>query len=168
MTRIRRVRDGGGLGMLILESAAVLGVAVAACTTRRVEIFRALGQPIHHRQLVTFSPGEATTNMIRVVVLSGILLSLPVVAYKICGYALPTSGGLDPGLLAVPFLCVLGIVVGWLAVLPLGIHGLTHYDRPTYEYLPRARDYIDFSLGTLIASGAGGAAVGAFALRRAG
>ncbi|HEX5559357.1 MAG TPA: twin-arginine translocase subunit TatC [Gaiellales bacterium] len=168
MARIRRVRDGGELGMVIVESAAVLGVAMAACATRRTQIFHALGGPIAHRQLVTFSPDEARWNAVRVVVLSAILLSLPIVAYKLSAYALPTTGGIDPALLAVPVLCLAGIVVGWLAVLPVGVHDLTHYGHPTHEYLPRASDYIDFSLGTLIASGAGGAALGVCALRRAG
>jgi hypothetical protein len=42
MARIRRVRDGGELSMLVLQSAAILGVAVAACVTRRAQIFGAL------------------------------------------------------------------------------------------------------------------------------
>jgi Sec-independent protein secretion pathway component TatC len=167
MARIRRVRDGGELGVLILRSAALVGVASAACATQRAQILRVLEGPIAHRQLVTFSPGEAQWNAVRVVVLAGILLSLPIVAYNIAAYALRTNGGLDPALLAVPVFCVLGIVVGWLAVLPFGIHDLTHYGHRTHQYAPRARDYIDFALGTLIASGAAGAALGAYALRRA-
>ena len=146
MAEIRRVRHGGDARLLVLESMVVLGVAVVVCYSQSHQIYRWLttALPRGHRQLYTFSPGETEGNAIRIALFSGMLLTLPVVAYRVSERALPTTGQLDPMLLAVPTL-----------------------QSDVVQYLPRARDYIDFTMGILLASGIGGASLGAFALRRA-
>src|SRR6185312_5370352 len=77
---------------------------------------------------------------------------------------LPATGQLDPMLLAVPLLAVLGIVAGWAVVVPLASRQLVTLDS---DVILRASDHVDFTMGILLASGIGGARLGAFALRRA-
>jgi Sec-independent protein secretion pathway component TatC len=169
MAEIRRVRHGGAARLLVLESMVVLGVAVVVCYSQSHQIYRWLttALPRGHRQLYTFSPGETEGNAIRIALFSGMLLTLPVVAYRVSERALPTTGQLDPMLLAVPLLAVLGIVAGWAVVVPVAYRQLVTLQSDVVQYLPRARDYIDFTMGILLASGIGGASLGAFALRRA-
>lgn len=156
--------------MLMVESTVVLAIATMACYVSQSAIYRALrGRlPLHHWMLYAFSPGEASMNGIRIAVLGGLLLSIPVLGYLVCVHLLRTTGPLDPMLLAVPLLCVLGVVAGWLIVLPTRLGEFTGYQSDTIHYLPRARDYIDFSLTTLIVPSAVLGGVGALALRRAG
>jgi Sec-independent protein secretion pathway component TatC len=169
MAEIRRVRHGGDARLLVLESMVVLGVAVVVCYSQSNQIYRWLttALPRGHRQLYTFSPGETEGNAIRIALFSGMLLTLPVVAYRVSERALPTTGQLDPMLLAVPLLAVLGIVAGWAVVVPVAYRQLVTLQSDVVQYLPRARDDIDFTMGILLASGIGGASLGAFALRRA-
>jgi len=166
MAEIRRVRHGGDGPLLVLESTVVLGVAVVVCYSQSHQIYHWLttALPHGHRQLSTFSPGEAEWNAIRIALFSGMLLTLPVVAYRVSERALPTTGQLDPMLLAVPLLAVLGIVSGRAVVVPLASRQLATVDG---DVILRARDYVDFTMGILLASGIGGAGLGAFALRRA-
>jgi len=169
MAEIRRVRHGGAARLLVLESMVVLGVAVVVCYSQSHQIYRWLttALPRGHRQLYTFSPGETEGNAIRIALFSGMLLTLPVVAYRVSERALPTTGQLDPMLLAVPLLAVLGFVAGWAVVVPVAYRQLVTLQSDVVQYLPRARDDIDFTMGILLASGIGGASLGAFALRRA-
>jgi Sec-independent protein secretion pathway component TatC len=165
MAEIRRVRHGGDAPLLALESTVVLGVAVVVCYSQSHQIYHWLttALPRGHRQLYTFSPGEAGGNALRI----ALLLTLPVVAYRVSERALPTTGQLDPMLLAVPLLALLGIVAGWVVVVPVAYRQFVTLNNDVVRYLPRARDYIDFTMGILLASGIGGAGLGAFALRRA-
>jgi Sec-independent protein secretion pathway component TatC len=169
MAEIRRVRHGGDVRLLVLESMVVVGVAVVVCYSQSHQIYRWLttALPRGHRQLYTFSPGETEGSAIRIALFSGMLLTLPVVAYRVSERALPTTGQLDPMLLAVPLLAVLGIVAGWAVVVPVAYRQLVTLQSDVVQYLPRARDDIDFTMGILLASGIGGASLGAFALRRA-
>jgi Sec-independent protein secretion pathway component TatC len=164
MRRIRRVRDGGGR-MLMLESTLVLSVATAAGYAERASVLRALTGLTSHRRLYTPGPGVTTFNGVRIALLTGILLSIPVVAYLVCANLLPTSGPLDPMLLAVPLLCVLGAIAGWVIVLPVALHSEA---TNSIQYLPSIKEFVDRTLGTLVASAACVGTVGALMLRRAG
>jgi len=168
MAEIRRVRHGGDPTLLVLESMVVLGVAVVVCCAQNHQIYHWIttALPAHHRRLYVFSPGETEGNAIRITLLSGMLLALPVVAFRVSERALPTAGPLDPMLLAVPLLAVLGIVVGWAVIARFSARQLVTAEG-VVDYLPRARGYIDFAMGLLPASGIGGASLGALALRRA-
>ena len=143
MAEIRRVRHGGDPTLLVLESMVVLGVAVVVCCAQNHQIYHWLttALPAHHRRLYVVSPGETEGNAIRITLFSGMLL-------------------------AVPLLAVLGIVVGGAVIAPFSARQLVTAEG-VVDYLPRARDYIDFAMGLLPASGIGGASLGALALRRA-
>ena len=143
MAEIRRVRHGGDPTLLVLESMVVLGVAVVVCCAQNHRIYHWLttALPAHHRRLYVVSPGETEGNAIRITLFSGMLL-------------------------AVPLLAVLGIVVGGAVIAPFSARQLVTAEG-VVDYLPRARDYTDFAMGLLPASGIGGASLGALALRRA-
>jgi Sec-independent protein secretion pathway component TatC len=144
MAEIRRVRHGGDAALPVLESMVVLGVAVAVCYSQSHQIYPWLttALPRGHRQLYTLSPGEAEGNAIRIALFSGMLLTLPVVAYRVSERALPTTGPLDP------MLAVLGIVAGWAVVVPVAYRQLVTPNSDVVQYLPRARDYIDSRWGS--------------------
>jgi len=167
MAEIRRVRHGGDATLLVLESLAVLGVAVVVCYSQSHQIYHGLIRALPgHQHLYTFSPGEAGGNDVRIAVFSGMLLAVPVVAYRVSERVLPTAGWFDPPLLAIPLLTILGIALGWAVVVPFGARVYMSFIGAMHE-LPRARDYVDFTMALLLASAIGGAALGASILRRA-
>jgi Sec-independent protein secretion pathway component TatC len=154
--------------MLTTQSTLVLAVATVAGHEERSRILHALTRLAPHRRLYVYGPNELAYDGLRVALLTGILLSIPVVAYLLCKATLPTTGALDPMLLAVPLLCVLGAMVGWVILLPVAIRDLMGSDPAAIHYLPRLRDFVDLTMGTLVASAVVLGSVGALILRRAG
>jgi sec-independent protein translocase protein TatC len=165
--RIRRLKPDDELSLVehldelrtrLIVSISVLVVAVSACYYENDQIYRLLTGPIHHRQLVTFAPGEAFFNAITVSVYGGLLISLPVLTYQLYAYVIPafsreSQRTIRPLLLMVPGLFVIGVVFGWFVVIPPAIHFLTNYNSDVVNYYPRASDYIHFVSYTLLAMG---------------
>jgi sec-independent protein translocase protein TatC len=167
LRRIERVRPDDELTLvehldelrqriIIVLTVLVLGIAI--CFWQNDRIYRILTEPIHHRQLVTFSPMEAFMNSISISVYGGLLLALPVVSYQIYAFVIPAFDerhhrGLRPLILMIPGLFVIGVAFGWFIVTPAALDFLTSYNSNVTTYIPRARDYIQFVMLTLISMG---------------
>jgi sec-independent protein translocase protein TatC len=142
--------------IIIVLTVLVLGIAL--CFWQNGRIYEILTGPIHHRQLVTFSPMEAFLNSISISVYGGLLLALPVITYQLYAFVIPAfeerhHRGLRPLLLMIPGLFIIGVVFGWYIVTPAALQFLTAYNSDVTTYIPRARDYIQFVMLTLISMG---------------
>jgi sec-independent protein translocase protein TatC len=167
MARIRRLAPHDEISLVehldelrtrLIVSLSVLTIAVAACYFEYGRIFQLLTDPIHHRQLYSFSPGEAFFTTLGVSVYAGLLISLPILSYQLYAYVIPafsedSQRGIRPLLWMVPGLFLIGVVFGWFVVVPAALRFLVGFNSQNIHYLPRASDYIHFVVMTLIAMG---------------
>jgi sec-independent protein translocase protein TatC len=167
MARIKRARPDDELTLVehldelrtrLIVSITVLLIAVSACYYEYGRIFTLLTDPIHNRQLFSFSPGEAFFTTLGVSVYAGLLISLPVLSYQFYAYVIPAFSEesvrtIRPMLLLIPFLFLIGVVFGWFIVVPAALKFLVGYNSQNIHYLPRASDYIHFIVMTLLAMG---------------
>jgi sec-independent protein translocase protein TatC len=167
MARFRRVRPDDELTLVehldelrtrLIVSLTVLTIAVSASYAEYGRIFHLLTGPIHHRQLFSFSPGEAFFTTLGVSVYAGLLISLPILSYQLYAYVIPAFSDeslktIRPMLWMIPILFLIGVVFGWFIVVPAALRFLVGYNSQNIHYLPRASDYIHFVLMTLLAMG---------------
>ena len=167
MARFRRVGPDDELTLVehldelrtrLIVSLSVLTIAVAACYAEYGRIFHLLTDPIHHRQLFSFSPGEAFFTTLGVSVYAGLLISLPILSYQLYAYVIPAFSDeslktIRPMLWMIPILFLIGVVFGWFIVVPAALRFLVGFNSQNIHYLPRASDYIHFVMMTLIAMG---------------
>jgi sec-independent protein translocase protein TatC len=112
----------------------------------------------HNRQLVTLGVTEPFTTSVKVSLLAGLALALPVVLWQVWGFLAPA---VEPHFqrVVVVFvvlataLFVLGIVFMYYVVLPRALDFLTSYDDELYDIQIRASYYYSFAALTLIAGG---------------
>jgi sec-independent protein translocase protein TatC len=167
MARFRRVRPDDELTLVehldelrtrLIVSLSVLTIAVAACYAEYGRIFHLLTDPIHHRHLYSFSPGEAFFTTLGVTVYAGLILSAPILSYQLYAYIIPAFSDeslktIRPMLWMIPILFLIGVVFGWFIVVPAALRFLVGFNNQNIHYLPRASDYIHFVLMTLLAMG---------------
>lgn len=142
----------------LIVSISVLVVAVSVCYYEYGRIFQLLTDPIHHRKLFSFSPGEAFFTTLGVSIYAGLLISLPVLTYQFYAYVIPAFSEeslktIRPMLWLTPVLFLIGVVFGWYIVVPAALKFLVGYNSQNIHYLPRASDYIHFIVMTLLAMG---------------
>jgi sec-independent protein translocase protein TatC len=168
MARFRRVRPDDELTLVehldelrtrLIISLSVLTIAVAASYAEYGRIFHLLTGPIHHRQLFSFTPGEAFFTTLGVSVYAGLLISAPILSYQLYAYIIPAFSDeslktIRPMLWMIPILFLVGVVFGWFIVVPAALRFLVGYNSHNITYLPRASDYIHFIMMTLLAMGA--------------
>lgn len=107
--------------------------------------------------LQVFSPGDAFAIRIRISLIIGIILAMPVLLYQLWAFVSP---GLTPRERRVvgpwiPLSLVfftLGVVVAWV-VLPFAVEFLTSFLTSDMSFLPSAREYFDFVSTLFIAFG---------------
>lgn len=166
----RRTRHGDELTLvdhldelrsrLVVSGAAVLaGTVVGYAVHRRVLELLVAALPQRHRQLVTLGVTEPFTTSLKLSVVVGIALALPVVLWQLWAFFAPafrpaaTSGlGWFVGLAAV--LMAFGVTFGDRVALPAALHFLTNYDSGVYDVQVRAADYLSFAVLVLAACGA--------------
>lgn len=166
----RRIRHGDELTLvdhldelrsrLLVAGAAVLGGTVAGYAIhRRVLELLVAALPRSHRQLVTLGVTEPFTTSLKLSIVVGIALALPVVLWQMWAFFAPAfrpgaaSGiGWFVGLAAA--LMAFGVAFGDRIALPAALHFLTSYDGGVYDVQVRAADYLSFAVLVLAACGA--------------
>jgi sec-independent protein translocase protein TatC len=142
----------------IIVVLAVLAIGLAVCFWQNGWIYDVLTNPIDDRQLITLSPMEAFLNSIAISVYGALLITLPVLSYHAYAFVIPAFAeqhhrGLRPLIVLIPVLFLIGAVFAWFVVIPPALDFLTSYNADQTTYLPRARDYIQFVMLTLISMG---------------
>jgi sec-independent protein translocase protein TatC len=144
---------------IFVAGGAVLVGTIAAYAVH-ARILRVLidALPRHHRQLLTFGVAEPFTTSLKVSVVAGILLALPIVLWQLWAFVAPaldpkTQHGIAGFVVFAGLLLVAGVIFGDLVALPAALRFLTNYDQSLYDIKLRAADYISFAVLVLAACG---------------
>ena len=143
----------------------VCGVAVLVASTGAYVVHQRLiawlshPLPHDHRKLVTLTVTEPFTTSLKVSLVAGFALALPVVVWQLWAFLAPA---LDPraqrsirGMTAFAAgLLVVGLGFGYRVALPAALKFLVHYDHSIYDVQVRAGEYISFAVLVLAACGA--------------
>src|SRR5919204_2153653 len=138
--------------------AIAIGVAVAFAFPHR--LIRWLEQPLPaaRRHLITLGVAEPFLTSMKVALMVGFALALPVVLWQLWSFLAPAVEEHAERLvltfvLLATVLLVAGVAFGYYLVLPQAIHFLTNFDKSIYNVQIRARDYFSFVTTVLIAVG---------------
>jgi sec-independent protein translocase protein TatC len=144
----------------IIVSLVALGAGFGVAYAFHHRLLHWLEQPLpaERRHLVTLGVAEPFLTSIWVSIWAGLALALPVVLWQLWSFLAPAfqehAQRLVAGLvLFATALLVAGVAFGYFIVLPAALHFLTNYDESQFTILIRARDYISFVIGVMVAVG---------------
>jgi sec-independent protein translocase protein TatC len=138
--------------------AVAAGFGVAYAFHGRLVEFLNGALPVTHRQPVTFGVAEPFLTSLKVSIVAGFALALPIVLWQVWSYLAPaferhvqrTIGVL---VAAATGLFAAGVAFGDRVALPAAVHFLTSYDDQLYDIQVRAQDYYSFAITVLVAVG---------------
>jgi sec-independent protein translocase protein TatC len=112
--------------------------------------------PEHVEKPVTLSPAEPFLTSVKIALLAGFLLALPIILWQVWAFLAPAMEEHSQRVVSVcvvlsALLLVCGIFFGYYVALPNAIHFLTNYDSTHYQIELRARDYYSFTTLVLFA-----------------
>lgn len=107
---------------------------------------------------VTLGVGEPFTTSVGVAFMFALVFALPVLLYELYAFAIPAFAperrrNIRSLLLAVPVLFVVGVVFGYLVVLPGAIRFLQGFNSEQFDVLVQASQYYSFAATILAAMG---------------
>src|SRR5213596_936899 len=144
--------------IFVALGALVVGFAIAFVFHH--ELIRWLEQPLPEakQHLITLDVAEPFLTSMKVSLLAGFALALPVVLWQLWSFLAPAVEEHAQRTVAVfvlfsTVLLVAGIAFGYFLVLPQAIHFLTNFDNTLYRVEIRASSYYSFVLTVLIAVG---------------
>src|SRR5919206_139445 len=144
----------------IFVSLGALGVGVGIGFAFHHRLIKWLEQPLPHakRHLITLGVAEPFLTSMKVSLLAGFALALPVVLWQLWSFLAPAveehaERTVLLFVLLATALLVAGTAFGYWIVLPKAIHFLTNFDNSVYNVQIRARDYFSFVITVLIAVG---------------
>ena len=163
----RRLRHGeevslvehlGELRARLVICLLAVAVAFAVAFAFHGRILDWLNRPLPDRlqKPVTFSPAEPFLTSVKVALLAGLLLALPVILWQLWAFLAPAmeerSQRIISGFVVFATLMVVcGIAFGYYVALPSAIQFLTSFDQAHYQIEVRARDYYSFATLVLFA-----------------
>jgi len=108
--------------------------------------------------IVTLGVGEPFFTTLTVAGYGALLLSLPLILYQLYAFILPAFSPHErrvalPLMAAVPVLFLIGVVFGFLIVLPRAVDFLQNFNDDAFDILVQARDYYRFTILLLVAMG---------------
>jgi sec-independent protein translocase protein TatC len=143
---------------LIIALGAV-AVAFAVCFAFHERIVRWLTEPLpDDKSLVTFGVTEPFTTSVKVALIAGFALALPVILYQMWSFLAPaleehTQRVVSVFVFAGTLLFVAGVAFGYYVVLDQALDFLTNYDDDLYDIQIRASYYYSFVSLALLAMG---------------
>jgi sec-independent protein translocase protein TatC len=145
--------------LLVAGAAVLAGTVVGYLVHRRVLGLLVAALPRHHRHLVTLGVTEPFTTSLKLSIVVGVALALPVVLWQLWAFFAPavrpgTAAGLGWFAALAALLMAFGIAFGDRIALPAALHFLTNYDNGVYDIQIRAADYLSFAVLVLAACGA--------------
>jgi sec-independent protein translocase protein TatC len=144
--------------IIVSLAAVVVGVTVAYLFHRRLIHWLEQPLPEERRHLITLGVAEPFMTSLWVSIWAGLGLALPVLLWQLWSFLAPAVQEHAQRLVAVfvlfaTALFVAGVAFGYFIALPAALHFLTNYDSSQFDIQIRARDYISFSIGVLVAVG---------------
>ena len=145
---------------ILVAGAAVLAGSVAGYAFHH-RIVRLLERPLPagHRHLLTLGVTEPFTTSLKVSIVAGLVLALPIVVWQLWAFVAPAfddavARGARLLSVLVAGLAVAGVAFGYRVALPGALRFLVHYDQSLYNVQLRAADYISFAVLVLAACAA--------------
>jgi sec-independent protein translocase protein TatC len=138
--------------------ALVLGFVVAFVFHRRILDWLNAPLPPERRKPITLSPAEPFLTSIKVSLLAGLALALPVILWQLWNFLAPAVEEHSERtvlifVLMATALLIAGVSFGYWVVLPKAISFLTNWDEEQFVIQLRARDYYGFVMTVLLAVG---------------
>jgi sec-independent protein translocase protein TatC len=145
--------------IFVAGGAVLVGTIAAYAVHGRILRVLIDALPSHHRQLLTFGVAEPFTTSLKVSVVAGFLLALPIVLWQLWAFVAPaldpkTQQGIAGFVVFAGILLLCGVAFGDRVALPAALRFLTNYDQSLYDIKLRAADYISFAVLVLAACGA--------------
>lgn len=142
--------------LIVAGSAILLGSIVGYAFHHRIIRMLERALPDGHRQLITLGVTEPFTTSLKVSIVAGFVLALPVVVWQVWAYFAPVfdrgvGRSVRAGSVFVAGLAMGGLVFGYRVALPGALQFLVHYDHQLYDIKLRAADYISFAVLVLAA-----------------
>jgi sec-independent protein translocase protein TatC len=171
MKRARRVKPDEQLTLVehldelrtrIISVLAVLTVGVSVCFWKSEALLKFLAHPlpdqIEKKGFLAMSPLDQIMTSISIAIYGGLLLTVPIATYQLYSFVIPAFSEeyhkhLRPLILLIPTLFICGVVFGWYLVVPPALDFLYGFNSAAFIQLPRAKDYIQFVMLTLLAMG---------------
>lgn len=145
---------------IFVAGGAILLASIAAYVVHG-RILRTLidALPAQHRRLITFGVAEPFTTSLKLSVVAGFLLALPIVLRQVWAFFAPAldpkaQRGIGGFVVVAGALMIAGVIFGDRVALPAALKFLTNYDSSLYNIQIRAADYISFAVLVLAACGA--------------
>ena len=165
----RRLRHDEGVGLVdhldelrtrlfVATGAAVVGFAMAYAFHRPLLDWLNQSLPAAHRRPVTFGVAEPFLTSLKISLVAGVAIALPVIMWQAWSFFAPAFDNRARravGYLSV-FACILfvaGVAFGKGVALPAALKFLTTYDDAQYTIMIRAQDYYSFAVAVLAAVG---------------
>lgn len=138
--------------------ALVLGFVVAFVFHRRILDWLNAPLPPERRKPITLSPAEPFLTSIKVSLLAGLALALPVILWQLWNFLAPAVEEHSERTVLIFVLMATGLLIagvsfGYWVVLPKAISFLTNWDEEQFLIQLRARDYYGFVMTVLLAVG---------------
>jgi sec-independent protein translocase protein TatC len=164
----RRLAHGQGADLVehlgeLRARLVVCLVALAAGTgvayTFRGRILGFLNGPLPgHRQPITFGVAEPFTTSLKISIVAGLALALPIVLWQVWSFLAPAfepriQRTIAGSVVIATALFAVGVVFAARVALPAAVKFLTSYDDHLYNIQVRAQDYYSFALMVLAAVG---------------
>src|SRR5579884_2145944 len=144
--------------LVVCVVAVAAGFAVAY--TLHGQLLDALGRalPVEHRHPITLGVAEPFVTTMKLCLVAGFGLALPIVLWQVWSYLAPAfqrhvQRTLAAFVAAATLLFAGGVAFGYRVALPAAVHFLTAYDEQHYTILVRAQDYYSFAIMVLAAVG---------------
>jgi sec-independent protein translocase protein TatC len=144
--------------IFVALGALAIGFAVAFVFRGHLLHWLNAPLPVDLKKPITLSVAEPFLTSMKVSLMAGLALALPVVLWQLWSFLAPA---VDPHaertvllfVLLATALLIAGVAFGYWVVLPKAVHFLTNFDDQYYNSQLRARDYYSFVLTVLVAIG---------------
>jgi sec-independent protein translocase protein TatC len=144
----------------IFVSLGALGVGFTVGFVFRGRLLHWLNAPLPSgkQRPITLSVAEPFLTSVKVSLLAGVALALPVILWQLWSFLAPAVEEHAERVvllfvLLATALLVAGVAFGYWVVLPKAVHFLTNFDDQYYNSQLRARDYYSFVITVLLAIG---------------
>lgn len=144
----------------IFVALGALAISFAVAFVFRGHLLHWLNAPLPpgKGKPITLSPAEPFLTSMKISLLAGLALALPIVLWQLWSFLAPA---VEPHaerivlmfVLLATVLLVAGVAFGYWVVLPKAVHFLTNFDDQYYNAQLRARDYYGFVMTVLLAIG---------------
>jgi sec-independent protein translocase protein TatC len=145
--------------IFVAGGAVLVGTIVAYVFHARILRVLIDTLPATHRKLITFGVAEPFTTSLKVSLVAGFMLALPIVLWQLWAFFAPaldpkTQRGIVGFAVFAGVLMVGGVIFGERVALPAALRFLTNFDSTLYDIQLRASDFISFAVLVLAACGA--------------